>query len=166
MTTFRNKNVLTSPQGLRVCVRTEYVFVVAAFAIPFNLIWNMTMFWKSWILTFWPLPQGQVCVCVWGGGMRAKYLLTYCCIVIAFILICIVTMFWLSWILTFGPTLQGWGSEVRGGGSAGKYLLQHIAAFAIPLIWYATWPYSEKKFNFGLCPAPKVHPGVGPRPWI
>ena len=26
---------------------------VAAFMIPFNLICNMTMFWKSWILNFW-----------------------------------------------------------------------------------------------------------------
>ena len=29
---------------------------VAAFLIPFNLICNMTMFWKSWILTFWQHP--------------------------------------------------------------------------------------------------------------
>ena len=28
--------------------------------IPFNLICNMTAFWKSWILTYWPQPQGQL----------------------------------------------------------------------------------------------------------
>ena len=29
--------------------------------IPFILlIWNMTMFWKSWILTFWPHPRTKV----------------------------------------------------------------------------------------------------------
>ena len=32
---------------------------VAASVILFNLIGNKTMFWKSWILTFWPQPQGQ-----------------------------------------------------------------------------------------------------------
>ena len=32
---------------------------VSAFVIPFNLICNMTMFWKSWILTCWPHPQGR-----------------------------------------------------------------------------------------------------------
>ena len=34
---------------------------VDAFVIPFNLICNMTIFWKSWILTCWPHPQGQIC---------------------------------------------------------------------------------------------------------
>ena len=29
---------------------------VAAFVIPFHLICNMTMFWRSWILSFWPHP--------------------------------------------------------------------------------------------------------------
>ena len=52
---------------------------VAAFMIPFNLICNMTTFWKTWILTYWPQPHGQ------GGGemgrgLRAKYLLPCCCI--------------------------------------------------------------------------------------
>ena len=32
---------------------------VAAFAIPINLICNMTMLWKYWNLTFWSLPQGR-----------------------------------------------------------------------------------------------------------
>ena len=29
---------------------------VAAFVIPLNLIFNTVMFWKSWILAFWPIP--------------------------------------------------------------------------------------------------------------
>ena len=37
---------------------------VTAFVIAFNFICNMTMFWKSWILTFWPPGSG-------GGGLRA-----------------------------------------------------------------------------------------------
>ena len=31
-------------------------YYVAAFVIPFNLICDMTIIWKSWILTFWPQP--------------------------------------------------------------------------------------------------------------
>ena len=31
-------------------------YLVAAFAIPLNLICSMTMFWRSWILSFWPHP--------------------------------------------------------------------------------------------------------------
>ena len=42
----------------------------------FNLICNRTMFWTSWILTYWPQGFG------WGGrgGLPAKYLLPFCCI--------------------------------------------------------------------------------------
>ena len=41
---------------------------VAAFMILFNVICNMTMFWKSWIMTYWPHPQGRE---VGGGGGSA-----------------------------------------------------------------------------------------------
>ena len=37
------------------------------FVIPFNLIFNPTMFWKSWILTYWPHPKGRG-----GGGAAGK----------------------------------------------------------------------------------------------
>ena len=42
---FLKKKVLTFdlPHGSRVCVRTEYCLHVAAFAIPLNLICNMTI---------------------------------------------------------------------------------------------------------------------------
>ena len=46
---------------------------VAAFVIPFNLIYSMTMFWKSWTMTSPPRSGG-------GGCLRAKYLLPSCCI--------------------------------------------------------------------------------------
>ena len=45
------------------------------FLIPFNLICNMTMFWK---VEFWPIdpiPRVEE-----DGGLRAKYLLPCCCI--------------------------------------------------------------------------------------
>ena len=45
------------------------------FMIPINLICSMTMFWKSWILTYWPHPYGPG-----GGGLKAKKLLPCCCI--------------------------------------------------------------------------------------
>ena len=48
---------------------------VAAFMILFNVICNMTMFWKSWIMTYWPHPQGRE---VGRGGLQAKYLLPSC----------------------------------------------------------------------------------------
>ena len=47
----------------RVCGQ-NICYHVAAFVIPFNLICNMTLFWKSKTLTFWPLGSGT---CVWGG---------------------------------------------------------------------------------------------------
>ena len=59
----------------RVGVRGQTIcWHVAALVNPFKLTYNMTMFWKSWILTYWPHPQGQ------GGFMsrRENYLLPCC----------------------------------------------------------------------------------------
>ena len=61
---------------------------VAAFLIPFHLIFNMTMVWKSWILT---------------------------------------------------P-----GSEGRGEGFLQVFFATMLLHSWFPLIWYATWPCSEK----------------------
>ena len=53
--------------GLR---RQNICYHVAAFTFPFNVICNMIMFRKSWILTFWPPPlsppRGS------GTGLRSK----------------------------------------------------------------------------------------------
>ena len=53
---------------------------VSVFVILFNLICNLTMSWKSKILTYWPRFQGRW----WGEGgrglQRATYLLPCCCI--------------------------------------------------------------------------------------
>ena len=77
---------------------------VAAFLILFNLICNMTMLWKSWILANWPQPQGQ-----W-----AKYLLPCCCLAIAFKL-------YATW--PYSEKIEFWPTDpilrVGGGGSAG-----------------------------------------------
>ena len=73
-------NSLQSHQGTGegVC-RQNIWYNVATFFILFNLIiCNMTMFWKSPILTYWPLHQG------WGGEgagigrLKANYLAPCC----------------------------------------------------------------------------------------
>ena len=56
-------------RGKGVC-RQTFCDHVAAYVIPFNLICNMTLFWKSWILTFWPVASG--------GGGGAKYWVPCC----------------------------------------------------------------------------------------
>ena len=72
---------------------------VTAFAIAFNLICNMTMFWKSWILEFWPPGLGGV-----SAGILFATTLHVAAPVIPFNFICNLTMFWKSLILTFDPT--------------------------------------------------------------
>ena len=63
------KNDLTLSRGWRVCVLWQNMYLrVAAFVILFKMICTMTMFWKSWILTFWPPRIG-------GWDLRVKYLL-------------------------------------------------------------------------------------------
>ena len=61
------------------CVCEQNVsYHVAAFVILFNLIYNITVFWKKWIFTYWHRPQGRG-VCGWvGRDLRAKYLLPCC----------------------------------------------------------------------------------------
>ena len=67
---------------------------VAAFVILFNLICNMTMLWKGWILTYWPHPQGR------GGAVGKINCYHVVVFLVLFDLICNMTMFWKSWILT------------------------------------------------------------------
>ena len=71
-------------------------------SFPLNLICNISIFWKSWILT--PIPRvrgggggggGRVC------GQNICYHVAAC--VISFILICNMTIFWKSWILSSAP---------------------------------------------------------------
>ena len=59
--------------GVGVCGH-NISYHVAAFVILFNLICNMTMFWKSLIITFFIPSAGS------GRGLRAKLLLPCCCI--------------------------------------------------------------------------------------
>ena len=52
--------------------RIKFATMLLHFVIPFNLICNMTMFCKSWLLTYWPHPQGQE----GGGGSAGKIFAT------------------------------------------------------------------------------------------
>ena len=94
------------------------------FVIPFNWICIMTMFWKGWILTYWP-GQGRVYVCVSGSADKifATMLLHF---VIPFNLICNMTMFWKSWIMTYCPI-----TRVLGEGVCGQNIFYLVAVFVI-----------------------------------
>ena len=118
------------------------------FVIPFNLICNMTMLWKGWILTYWP-GQGGVYVCVW-EELRTKYLLPCCCI----------SWFHLIWYATWPcsekvefrpivPSLGFWGR-----GYASKIFATMLLHSWFSLIWYAPLPYSEKLNLNLLTPSP------------
>ena len=140
---------LTPPQRSSVYVRTEYVLAPesggalwAKWLLPwllhswFHLILrcNMTMFWKSWILTIsW---KNECCPFVRGLQIFATVLLH--------------PWFHLVWYATWPcsekklkfdlltpPQGSGWGAE----GKIFATLLKHAS---FPLIWYATWPFSER----------------------
>ena len=113
----------------------------------FNLICNRTMFWKSWILTYW--PQGLD-----GGVCRQNICYHFAALVIYLNLICNMFMFWKSCILTLRPPVLVGG----GGGSAGKIFPIMLLHVWILLIWYATWPYSEEVEFWALDPTTVVHP--------
>ena len=106
-----NFDLLTPPQGWRdgVCRQNMFYYVAAfviplllpccCFVMPFNPLCSMTMFWKSWILTFWPHPLSptrgsdtglrskitfDMCqiywtsVCMWNFGKSFDNWLSYC----------------------------------------------------------------------------------------
>ena len=64
-------------------------------------------------------------------------------------------MFWKSCILTLRPPVLAGG----GGGSAGKIFPTMLLHVCFLLIWYATWPYSEKGEFWAFEPTTYVHPG-------
>ena len=111
---------------------------VAAFVILFNLICNMTVFWKSQILTYWSHLQGD------GEGGSAGKIFATMLLHLWFSLIWYATWpcsekvkFWLIDPISRG--VGGWG-----GGSAGKIFATMLLHLWFSLIWYATWPCSEK----------------------
>ena len=78
----------TQDQVVGVCRQNSLTMLVHSW-FPFILICNMIFYWKSWILTFWPLGLGGG---VWGSaGKNISYHFT------AFrhsFWICKMTMFW------------------------------------------------------------------------
>ena len=110
---------LSSPWVGGVCEQ-NICYHVAAFMIPFNLICNMPLFWKKWILIFWIHTLGSWSA---GGGGGCGFCMQNICyhvgaFMFPFNLICNLTMFWKSWILTYWP-FQG----VGGKGLRAEYLL-------------------------------------------
>ena len=106
---------------------------VAAVVISFNLICKMTVFWKSWILTFWP-PGPGVGVGD-GGNLQAKLLLPCCCL-------CDSIQFDMQHhhdLKQLNFNGLGWG-----GGLRRKIFATILLQLWSPPIWYATWPCSEK----------------------
>ena len=138
----------------------------------FNLICNRTMFWTSWILTYWPQGMGG------GGGVcRQNICHHFAALVICLNLICNMVMFWRSWILSFWPqplspprgSDRGLWSKItfdmfhiyytswhkfwhldpqcwQGGGWSllAKYFLPCCCICDSSLIWYATGPCSQQ----------------------
>ena len=124
--------ILTPTVGSGRDLRAKYLLPLLHLVIPFNLICNMAMFWKSSILTYWPQGRG------W-GVCRQNICYHVAAFVILFNLVCNMTMFWNNWILTYWPHPQG-----RGGGSEGKIFATMLLHLWNSLIWYAAWPDSEK----------------------
>ena len=119
---------------------------IAAFPIPFNLIWNMTMFCKSYIWPFDPRVGGR------GRGQNICYHFT--ALAITFNLICNMTMFWQSWIFIFWPPGSG------GGGGLQHNICYHVAARVIPFNLICNMTMFWKSFILTFDPTPLVHPGV------
>ena len=65
----------------------------AAFMIPFNLICNMTVYWKRGILTYWPHPLGPSRG--WDSGLRSKSTFY-----MFYIIYCTSVCIWKYWQLT------------------------------------------------------------------
>ena len=152
--------LIPSPRvvGGRGCLRPKYLQPCCCISW-FPLIWYATRpcSEKSWILTYWPHPQGWGCGCGGIGLCWQNICYHYAAFVISFNLICSMTIFWKSWIFTFWPhPLGSWGER----GLPEKYLLLCYCISWFPLIWYATWPCSEK-LNFELLtPSPGLKWGV------
>ena len=115
----------------------------------FPLIWYATWPYsdKTEILIFWPLTLGSWRRRAW-GGLRANICYHVAAFMIPFNLICNMTMFRKSWLLTY---LLG---QEHGGLSA-KYLLLCCCISWSNLIWYATWPCSEKVEFWPIDPIPR-----------
>ena len=161
MTMFWKKvyfDLLTPPTWQCMCVyggggvcAQNFCYHVAACVILFYLICDMTIFWKSWILTFClhPRVRGES-----AGKIIAPVLMNSW-----FRLIWYAKWPWSEtvgfWPFDPTPSFRG------GGGSAGKIFATMLLHASFPLIWYETWPYSNKSWILTFWPHPQGRGGGG-----
>ena len=120
------------------------------FVISIKLVYIMIMFWKSWILTFWPHPLGFLR----DGGVCWQNI---CYHVAAFCDSCKSDMQHWHVLKKFNFDLwtifQGGGGGVEGGMWA-KFLLPCCCILWFASIWYAICPCSEKVEFWPFDPIP------------
>ena len=126
-----NFDLLTPRDGWRggggVC-RQNICHHFAALVICLNLICNMVMFWRSWILSFWPQPLSPP-----RGSDRGLW---------SKITFDMFHIYYTSWHKFWHLDPQCW----QGGGWSllAKYFLPCCCICDSSLIWYATGPCSQQ----------------------
>ena len=124
------------------CVRIEYLCIYGAVcSISINLSFFDTQHDYFQKKMFWPLVPPKV----WMVRVRTEYMIPCCGIC---------NSLWFN--MQHDHILKKLNSELftRPGsreGSMVKIFATMLLQASFPLIWYATWLYSKKKLNFGLC---------------
>ena len=157
-----NFNLLTPRVGGGgVC--THYIcYHVAAPVISFNLICNMTMFWKSLVLSLTPPPkstQGS------DTGLRSKVRFDMFLINCTSVCICYhVAAFAIPFDMQHDNVLKKFYFNLLTpralGGLRGEIFATMWLHLWFHLSWYATWPCFEK-VNFDILTPPQGRLGVG-----
>ena len=112
------------------------------FVISFNVICNMTMYWKSWHSTYWPHPQ------VLGRGVCGKNICYHAAVFVSlFNLICNMTLF-LKLLIFLTPR-----------GSVGKIFAIVLLHFVIPINLICNMTMFWKKWILTYEPFPKDREG-------
>ena len=177
-------DLLTQPQGPRLCVRTEYVLEWCSMPQYLWFYMQHDYFQNKNVVSFQGtegLCKERICACMCSmlhslwfhmqhDYFQKKKVLSFWphpqglrgCVWTEYVLAwcSMLHLIWYAtWLLSEKKCID-LSNPPPGieGVSTGKILATILLHASFPLIWYATWPYSEKKMNFGLCPTPLVHP--------